>query len=303
MLKVFEYSAIIAASIFAVALIGLVVLYSSQPPHEPQQQSAHELLTGQQQRGHPESFWRRTMEDPIALYTLVLAIFTGLLALIAVLQIRLMNQAEYTSTQAANAAQKSAEIAERALIAGQRAFVAFSSVTTAAVVDHKTSQVIQWSLTPIWKNAGTTPTRNMTNHISLMAFAGELPKDWDFPDISSTSLSIEPVPLGISPQNIINGEAVSVSCELMDEVILRKKVLYMWGWAAYSDVFPNTERHITRFAIQIQMGGNPRDPQQISFNTPFHAKYNCSDEECATQGYPVSWKPRSVLVGALPSAE
>lgn len=281
-------------ALFAALVFLEWLVRSRQPPQEPrQQQPACKYPNDQTKCEERKSFWQRTKTDPIALYTLVLAIFTGLLALVAVFQIILMFRAETTSTKAADAAEKAANVAERALIAGQRAFVAFVTLNHVPSIKYKTNQMMQWSFAPIWKNAGSTPTRGMTAHVSIRIFDGELPKDWDFPDIWSQALQ-EPVPLGISPQSSISGDAIPVSLEAVDDVIARKKSLYMWGWAAYSDVFPDTKRHITRFAVQIEISGNARDINHVSFVDRFIRKYNCSDEECDSQGYPASWVARSL---------
>lgn len=204
---------------------------------------------------------------------------------------------------AATAAGKAANIAERALSAGQRAFVAFLTLNHAATINYKTNKVMQWSFVPTWRNAGNTPTRNLVTHDSLMIFDGEMPKDWDFPDIwAQQSIPEErvPTPLGISPQHTIFGEALGVPIEVMEDVIAHKKSLYMWGWTAYSDIFPETKRHITRFAVQIFIGGNPHDIKRISFSYPFINQYNCSDEECDHQGYPASWNAKSLTPEDLP---
>lgn len=301
MLKVFEYVAIIAAILFVVAVIGLIVMYSLQPSEEPKDQQhtkEHQAASNESEGG--KSFWQRTTEDPVALFTFWVAIFTFALAAVAVGQYMLLVRAEYTSTQAANAARKSAEIAERALIAGQRAFVSVTSFKTVGLVDHKTGHVTHWSFAPVWTNAGNTPTRNMTNHVSLILFDGEMPEDWDFPDMWGPQTRQEervPTPIGISPKNFIEGQVIKVPVKDIADVIAGKKWLYLWGWAAYSDVFPKTDRHITRFAVQIHIGGDPRahDPKQISFDYLFIKKYNCSDEECDHQGRPASWVARSLV--------
>jgi hypothetical protein len=204
-----------------------------------------------------------------------------------------------TSSEAAN---KSAEIAERALVAGQRAFVSVASFRTVGLVDFKTGNITHWGFAPVWTNAGDTPTRNMKNHISVMYFVKEMPSAWDFPDLWPPNTPMEKrisTSLGISPKNFIHGQVIKIPVEEIEQVIAGKKSLYLWGWASYSDVFPETERHITRFAMQIHIGGDPhsKDPSQISFDYLNLSKYNCSDDECQQQGYPVDWAARQLEVG------
>jgi hypothetical protein len=58
-------------------------------------------------------------------------LFTGLLALVSATQIAFLIKADKTARTAAEAAKKSAGVAERALIAGQRPFVS----VTAPIID------------------------------------------------------------------------------------------------------------------------------------------------------------------------
>jgi hypothetical protein len=76
MLKSLEIVAVLAAIVFAVALAGLIVMYSSQPSNEPeQQQQSEKHEPSQEKREYSKSFWQRTTQDPIAFFTLWLAIF------------------------------------------------------------------------------------------------------------------------------------------------------------------------------------------------------------------------------------
>lgn len=219
----------------------------------------------------------------------LIALFNGLLVLAT---IALFISAE----KSADAAKKSAEIAERALIAGQRAFISVSFDRT-AIIDPETGKITAWSFTPVWYNAGDTPTREMQNHVNIRVFDGPLPNDWDFPDLWSANTNPDirlPTPLGAAPKGAVSGQKVGISIDQMREIIAGPKRLYMWGWATYNDVFPKTPMHVTRFAIQILAGGDPSNKDKISFEFPFIHKYNCSDEECEYQGYPASWKPREI---------
>ena len=69
-----------------------------------------------------------------------------------------------------------------------------------------------------------------------------------------------------------------------------RKFLYLWGWARYSDILPNTPRRITKFCWQIFVAGDPLafnpsvDPQSIRFSNVHQARGNCADDECVLQG-------------------
>ncbi len=209
-----------------------------------------------------------------------------------------MKTASQIAQTEADAARKSAETAERALIAGQRAFVSASSFIPCGHLNAK-AKIIAWSFAPTWVNAGDTPTRNLTNHINLLSFKGAIPKDWDFPDLwnaKSSPEEREAIPLGIAPKGSITGQSVGVSVGSIAQVIKGERSLYMWGWAKYNDVFPGTRQHVTRFAVQIIIGGNASNKDKISFNFQFLSKYGCSDEECDYQGHGPEWIPRQITL-------
>jgi hypothetical protein len=256
---------------------------------QTEQQSAHKQFGGS---GLPPSYSNPT-EEAVAEYTKWLAVFTAFLVLATIGLFVSGERMAKISKFSADAANRSAEIAERALIAGQRAFVSVSFEPSAGK-SVETNKITTWNFTPIWWNSGDTPTRNMQNHINIKLFDGSLPNDWGFPDLWAANIAVEdrlPVPLGRAPKGTVRGQAVGVSVDQMKEVIAGTKRLYMWGWASYNDVFPRTMLHVTRFAVQIVAGGDPTDNGKTSVIFHFARKYNCSDEECEHQGYPASWTP------------
>jgi len=60
-----------------------------------------------------------------------------------------------------------------------------------------------------------------------------------------------------------------------------KRFLYLWGWARYSDLLPNTPERITRFCWQIIADGNPLtfnplfDPQGLRWSNIHQRRGNC----------------------------
>jgi hypothetical protein len=82
----------------------------------------------------------------------------------------------------------------------------------------------------------------------------------------------------VTPQDIIAAQA-------------GRKFIYLWGWMKYSDVFPKTPEHITRYCWLVLPGGDPLafvphapgrppTPGTLSFDTIHHSEGNCIDEEC-----------------------
>jgi len=186
----------------------------------------------------------------------------------------------------------STDIAERALVAGQRAYVSCSVIEIGHAVDG-TGRVTYYIFTPRWDNDGNTPTRNFLNHVSRRVYEGRIPKDWDVEDMWDDGIPPDErkaVAAGIGPKRFIKGQSVSIPLEDVVKVVSEAKQALIWGWAEYDDVFPNTPKHVSRIAVRITAGGNPYDPGQVVFTTTFLGKYNCSDGECARQGYPAGWK-------------
>jgi hypothetical protein len=72
--------------------------------------------------------WDRTWDDPVAFYTFVLGIFTALLAIVSGTQIYFLTRADKTARITAEAAKKSAEIAEKSLLAANRPVIAIDTI-------------------------------------------------------------------------------------------------------------------------------------------------------------------------------
>jgi hypothetical protein len=297
-LTVLWKSFLIGLLAFVVALLAFSIMRSRVQPADQQNDNAAYSSAAQtdNQDESWEAFWQRTKRDPVAFFTAVLAGSTILLFVIAIGQLWFLSYANKTGEKAAKAAQQSAEIGERALIAGQRPFIS-AVLTGIAAKNVETDQIVQWNFTTTWTNAGTTPTRDMRNHISVKMFDGPLPDDWDFPDLwTKNSTSRTPTLLTGPARGTVQGQTVGAfTVDQIREVINRRKTLYMWGWAAYNDVFPKTARHITRFAVQIFAGGDPTDPNRMTFNFSYLDRYNCSDGECEGQSRSADWKARDLV--------
>jgi hypothetical protein len=182
------------------------------------------------------------------------------------------------------------KVAERAMVAGERAFV-FAQNVSPFWERHDELGQYHWRFRPILENSGDTPTKGMTMYTRCGLFDAPLPIGFDF-DATQTKCGValipprtttmgglapEPPQPAISPQEIVDVQA-------------GKKFLYVWGWARYWDVFPNTERHITRFCWAITPIGDPfayipgKVPPELGglgFPSIHHREGNCADDECA----------------------
>lgn len=150
-------------------------------------------------------FLERTTSDPVALFTLILAISTIGLSLATIKlyragerQIRIAKDAADSAKDAALAANNQVKLSRRALEMVERPLVFPSKTYAMAGVKQSTNEVIDWTFFAILENAGNTPTRWMFMHTDWYYFAGGIPENFDFSHISAGP--IERVPITIGPR-------------------------------------------------------------------------------------------------------
>jgi hypothetical protein len=286
----------LAILVFVAVLVGTNMNRSSQPPaDEPVAEQSKPKESGPPAKSDdgPVFSWselvRRTLSDPVAFFTAVLSFFSLGLLTVAILQIWLLLRAEDVSRTAAGAAKESAATSQQALVTVQRAFVFIDSFEYHLINNALT-------LIPKWRNSGTTPTRGMTNWVSMKLFDGEPPADYAYPELNGdgdieTDVTNKTQLLFVGPQSITLSDRLRLGAEDLDAVRLKHKRAFMWGWARYRDVFGIP--HITRFCNEIAMDEIPATPlpdgtpqASVAVNFPFYGKYNCTDEECDLQGFP-----------------
>jgi len=118
-------------AIVAISLNLSVVPAQSKPhpqPHQASQTSTNKAAINSE--AHSESFWVKTVDDPVAFFTFVLSIFTAVLAGVSITQIIFLIRADRTASITAGAAKDSADaavaqakISERALTQLERPYV------------------------------------------------------------------------------------------------------------------------------------------------------------------------------------
>jgi flagellar basal body-associated protein FliL len=160
MLTMFRWIALISAIVLVVAVAGAIV--SSQPPIEPaQKQSAPKDQSKYADQKDKIALWDRWFPDSISLYTLFLVVFTAVLAVGGIYQLRFLGRAEQIATKTAEAAKKSADVAKESLIATQRAFVRVANFPWLWRPDNGRPGKYFYDITPLIENAGNTPTVDM----------------------------------------------------------------------------------------------------------------------------------------------
>lgn len=189
-----------------------------------------------------------------------------------------------------SATTRQAKLTKEALVADKRAFISFKGIFGYWEKDEAMQQY-NWRFRATMENTGETPTVHLTIHTACELRNTQLPADFQFVDNSPVGTGL------LGPKASSQGgiapmpPAAALTPQDLHDVQLGRKFLYLWGWARYNDVFPGTERHLTRFAWAVMVAGDPfnYDPQTPAANTlGFSNLYlptgNCADDECRVQG-------------------
>jgi hypothetical protein len=216
--------------------------------------------------------------------------FTGLLVIVGFLQFVAIGVQAVFLWLSFKESRKSTDVARDAMIAGERAFVFATAVLPFWEFDEANSQY-NWRFRPQWQNSGDTPTRNMVMNTECLLTDDVLPPGFDFEGATvATGTALLPPNSqsggGLAPR----APAPAITPQDILEVQLGKKILWLFGWARYHDVFPGTPEHITKFCWRVVILGDPVafDPkvneQSLKFPNILHTEGNCADDECKKYG-------------------
>lgn len=209
----------------------------------------------------------KSTEIVIAIFTVVLAVFTGCLIGVGIFQWR---------------------VTREAMIAGGRAFV--FAIDIYPLWRRNDDGSHSWIFRPAWKNSGDTPTKHLVFHTACVVRDSPLPAgfNFDYPtaDIGRGLLAPDGILYGgAAPKPNVSQITVRDIIEVQNGL----KYIYLFGWATYSDVFAENKLHITRFCWRIDPLGDPTafdpnskpgQPGHMQFITLHHPEGNCADEEC-----------------------
>jgi hypothetical protein len=214
-----------------------------------------------------------------------LARYAGGLAALAGLQFLALVGQFIFLRRAIREARRGGDAVREATMARERAFVFALGLSGAAELNGDTNRY-DWRFRPTWKNSGATPTRNLAMHTECVVRSSPLPAGFNFnyPTMQTGNSLLPPnaeVPGEIAPAP----PSAAVSAQDLVDTQQKLKFIYIWGWARYSDVFPGSPQHITRFCWLVTAVGDPlasaaKHPGALSFSTSPHVEGNCADEEC-----------------------
>ena len=277
---------LVILAVIAIIVSGLFVIEVAYPPVGPHSPNQHAYNTNHKQGPGDDLLavigiilWSivdltESHHDlVIALGTLAIAAFTYTLW-------RATDRLWRTSQIHAGHMERSVGIAENSLVAVQRAFVSVPLVEVGAVLENQV--VIGWRIFVVWENTGTTPTRHLVTNINIQTLETEMPDDFDYPDVTRRNIQRAFLP----PRGTLRsgGGAGFIAIADLLRAASRRAHIYIYGWADYNDIFPDTERHRTEFCSELLILADPRvvDPHVManSYALTFCRKYNGTDDEC-----------------------
>jgi hypothetical protein len=168
-----------------------------------------------------------------------------------------------------------------------RAFVCTAGIDQKWVVDEQT-KTINWVFSVLWQNLGRTPSKKLRVHAHYELRDTPLPADFNF-DYETPHVGKAFLPPGhINP----GGGKFWISAGDLNAVRDGKKFFYVYGWAKYFDVFPDTPERITRFNYAVEVAGDAATPlvpnpiegrpalDGVSLIYRLQNRNNCADDEC-----------------------
>jgi hypothetical protein len=228
------------------------------------------------------------LKDAAGFFTFLLVLVGAAQAYLFLWQLRLIRASLVDTKMAADASRESAaaardgvNIAKLSMIAGQRAYVHFDGMRWNSHFNPEEKRY-WWNIRPAWRNGGNTPTRGLKVYVKYEFRDDELPIDYTFP----TEESVTFPSATISQGSAIEGGSFTPSGSDLLDVKEGRKRLYVWGYAAYRDVFADTDDHITKFCVEAaQITGDPllgydKDTNIVDIRFAGYRRHNCQDEEC-----------------------
>lgn len=184
----------------------------------------------------------------------------------------------YFASKQADEIKDANKITRDALLYVQRAFIF-------PVAQQVTQTSDGFDFVFVWENSGTTPTKEMTTHVSFDYFLTEPASDYRFTDRWATGAAHVNTPTAVSPRGAAGVHSGVVPMNLMQLIISGKLHIYFWGWAKYHDVFDNTPEHLTKFSYVLVPIDKKLTPN-FRFKMDNYGPDNCYDDQCKPRLFP-----------------
>ena len=209
------------AFILMVAALGLSPTQLSRPETQGHSQQQPERI--QPESNAPESFWKKTASDPIAVYTLALVVFTAVLASVSIVQVYFLTRADKTARISAEATRASSQMVIDTERARLLPFISRSSNLSIDATNYDPELPTAVLEPPLvfelyFRNYGRTPA--IVEYVTWDLVIETRMTKQKLPLISETR-TFEP-----EADAVINGNERSDAFELVTSVKIRRKAAY-----------------------------------------------------------------------------
>lgn len=230
---------------FVLAFAGAVILSSQQAAIPTQQQQAEQSETKNQNKENDKTLWDTWFPESISLYTLLLTIFTAVLAGAGLIQLNLLGRAERVAAESAKAAKQSADAARDSVKLAER--IAERQLRAYLTISETYISDIRSEFPPkAWfqiKNSGQTPAYAVRNFakVTVKPFPFQGPFDVDLNEPGSGAV--------IGPGNSVtnNISFSGLPKEAIPMIANGTAALYFFGEIHYRDAFKKS--HWIRFRL------------------------------------------------------
>jgi hypothetical protein len=267
-----------SGSVLALATLLVLAVYGVSISS---QQNPHNQTVNRPDQNATQSVKPESADEKIAFYTEVLAVFTGILALVSSVQICFLYRADKITRITAEAAKKSAGVADLALRSTQRAMVISPGFNT-HLVWAKDSDICGIQIEARWKNTGVTSALKSENWIVFASKDISNQEEIEFSKLRRTPA----VPYGaaIGPGTSVTTLKIGASLEDLIDAFEKRKRLFVYSRAEYDDVFEGSHRHHTEVCAELIVISDPlfvKYVEGMSSNSflgyKAHTSYNSAD--------------------------
>lgn len=260
---------LIALFVIILVLLALAV-WSSNVPRNPMP-NLHKADSSKENANNndKETFWQKATSVPVAVFTLILTVFTGILA-----------WATYFLWKATQQLVIGAEsTSERQL----RAYVTLDRIVTHKVTTDD-GHIASISFRPVFVNSGQTIARKVAYYTTIdRFFIGETP-DAKFSTMPEESV----ISTIIGPDQVEFGPATDeIKAVDFVELIRHRVTILVYGAVSYTDVFEEPRR--TEFSAFFDAGNHSDGSREIIFTKT--AEHNSADEDCMREPYATATSP------------
>jgi hypothetical protein len=224
--------------------------------------------------------WRGKFQDPMTLFTAVLAVATVALVWVAALQWDTLEKTDHTIKETLQQNRDALVVQQRAFMTAKE--IRFEPLTMFGI------KGATWLANVYWENSGNTPTKNLTIVANCVSGFEQLADPAHIPkEKQATTFRAATITRAVFGPKQTNRAGLCPVTSL-DATLGQFGAfthLYIYGVAVYHDVFDQSSWRLTQFCFQAAnfvISGPDDNPTMTALVVPCVVR-NCTDEECGEE--------------------